>query len=93
MVICQIRMYNYRGEPIHDSVHFQYKKNAYKMLQDLWDEGMEVGVNFNYEYEDNKLKHFWYLDTRYHNARNACGEDYTHIKFDDYILLSDEFYE
>ena len=83
MVICQIRMYNYRGEPIHDSVHFQYKKNAYKMLQDLWAEGIE----------DNKLKHFWYLDTRYHNARNACGEDYTHIKFDDYILLSDEFYE
>ena len=93
MTICQIRVYNRNGEPIHDSYCFQHKENAYKMLQDLWDEGREIGVNFNYEYEDDKLRHFWYLDPRYHNALHATGEDYTHIKFYNYVLLWDEVYE
>lgn len=59
---------NYQG--YSDVEYYRNKENAYKRLNELWDEG-ERKEEFNWENKDGKLEYFSFFDPSY-NEYSTC---------------------
>ena len=80
MKIYRLILDNYQGES--DVEYYRNKENAYKRVNELWDEG-EQKEEFDWEDEDGKLESFSFFDPSY-------NEYSTYISLEE-CLLEDLF--